>query len=202
MLDTYAGIMDEAKELVCAVYPFNVDKAFQAIFKKHKSYLRFVLLNQRAADNKIVSTDPNLEIVAGSIIKSPLDQWVKETTAKYTVGAGIVYIHNKFILKDPLSANPITITGSANFSEPSLTGNDENTLVILKETRVADIYLSEFVRLFDHFSFREWVNTDPKDFKPFLDEKYTWFKTYTEDVNSPEYKRRLLFAGMAGAVES
>lgn len=202
MLDTYAGIMDEATELVCAVYPFNVDKAFQSVFKKPKPYLRYVLLNQHAADNKIDSTDPNLEIVAGSIIKSPLDQWVKETTAKYLVGAGIVYVHNKFILKDPLSANPITITGSANFSQPSLTGNDENTLIILKEARVADIYFTEFVRLFDHFSFREWANKDAKDFKPFLDEKYVWFKTYTENANSPEYKRRLLFAGMAGAVES
>ena len=202
MLNTYASVIDEATELVCAVYPFNVDKSFQAIFKKKKPYLRYVLLNQRAKDNEIDSTDPNLEIVAGSIIKSKLDQWVKETTAKYLVGAGIVYIHNKFILQDPLSASPITITGSANFSVPSLTGNDENTLVILKELRVADIYFSEFVRLFDHFSFREWVNKNSKKFRPFLDEKYTWSDTYMKDQNSPEFKRRLLFAGMASAIES
>jgi hypothetical protein len=201
MLDTYAGIMNEGAEVVCAVYPFNVDKAFKTYFEQPKNYLRYVLLNLHAKDNQINSADPNLEIVAGAHLPKQLDQWVQESDAKALVGAGIVYIHNKFILKDPLSDNPVTITGSANFSEPSLTGNDENTLIILNDKRSADIYFTEFVRLFDHFSFREWVNKDPKDFKPFLDETYTWFKTYTQNGNSPQYKRRVMFAGMAGATE-
>ncbi|HVW15171.1 MAG TPA: phospholipase D-like domain-containing protein [Mucilaginibacter sp.] len=202
MLTTYAGIMNRANALVCAVYPFNVDNAFQQVFDQPKNYLRFVLLNQHAADNKITSTDPNLEIVAGSHIQHALDQWVIESDAKAELGAGVIYVHNKFILKDPLSANPVTISGSANFSQPSLTGNDENTLIILNDTRSADIYLTEFIRLFDHFSVREWMNQNPANFKPFLDETYTWFKTYTENATSPEFMRRVLFAGTAGAIES
>jgi len=161
-----------------------------------------VLLNQHATDNQITPGDKNLEIVAGSYIKQQLDKWVVETDAKAILGANVIFLHNKFILKDPLSANPVTITGSANFSEPSLTGNDENTLIILNDLRSADIYFTEFVRLFDHFSFREWVNQDPANFKPFLDETYVWFKTYLQDDTSSQYKRRIMFTNMANAVES
>jgi hypothetical protein len=58
------------------------------------------------------------------------------------------------MLLDPLSDDPIVITGSANFSEASTTANDENMLVIRCDSRVADIYLGEFMRLFTHFRFR------------------------------------------------
>jgi phosphatidylserine/phosphatidylglycerophosphate/cardiolipin synthase-like enzyme len=42
------------------------------------------------------------------------------------------------------------VTGSANFSRPSQIANDENMLVIRGNTRVADIYFEEFMRVFDH----------------------------------------------------
>ena len=60
------------------------------------------------------------------------------------------YIHNKFMLVDPLSDDPLVVTGSANFSKPSQRINDENMLVIRGNTRVADIYFGEFMRVFDH----------------------------------------------------
>ena len=64
------------------------------------------------------------------------------------------YVHDKFMLVDPLSSDPIVVTGSANFSLNSTTGNDENMLVIRGDTRVADIYLGEFIRLWRHYYFR------------------------------------------------
>jgi phosphatidylserine/phosphatidylglycerophosphate/cardiolipin synthase-like enzyme len=51
---------------------------------------------------------------------------------------------------DPLSNDPLVITGSANFSKPSQRINDENMLVIRGDTHVADIYFGEFMRVFDH----------------------------------------------------
>jgi phosphatidylserine/phosphatidylglycerophosphate/cardiolipin synthase-like enzyme len=60
------------------------------------------------------------------------------------------YIHNKFMLVDPLSDDPLVVTGSANFSLPSQRTNDENMLVIRGDKRVADIYFGEFMRVFDH----------------------------------------------------
>ena len=53
--------------------------------------------------------------------------------------------------------DPLLITGSANFSEPSTEENDENMLVIRGDERVADIYLGEFMRLFNHFFARNLV---------------------------------------------
>jgi phosphatidylserine/phosphatidylglycerophosphate/cardiolipin synthase-like enzyme len=54
------------------------------------------------------------------------------------------------MLVDPLSPDPLVVSGSANFSRPSQRTNDENMLVIRGDTRVADIYLGEFMRIFDH----------------------------------------------------
>jgi phosphatidylserine/phosphatidylglycerophosphate/cardiolipin synthase-like enzyme len=60
------------------------------------------------------------------------------------------YIHTKFLLVDPLSDDPLVVAGSANFSNPSERINDENMLVIPGDTRVADIYFGEVMRIFDH----------------------------------------------------
>jgi phosphatidylserine/phosphatidylglycerophosphate/cardiolipin synthase-like enzyme len=54
------------------------------------------------------------------------------------------------MLVDPLSDDPLVVTGSANFSKPSQRTNDENMLVIRGNKRVADIYFGEFMRVFDH----------------------------------------------------
>ena len=60
------------------------------------------------------------------------------------------YIHDKFLLVDPLGDDPVVVTGTANFSTASQATNDENMLVIPGSTRVADIYFGEFMRVFDH----------------------------------------------------
>ena len=39
--------------------------------------------------------------------------------------------------------------------------NDENMLIISGNTRLADIYLTEFMRLFTHFRFRYWSQHAP-----------------------------------------
>jgi phosphatidylserine/phosphatidylglycerophosphate/cardiolipin synthase-like enzyme len=61
-----------------------------------------------------------------------------------------LYIHDKFMLVDPLGDDPVVVTGSANFSGASQSANDENMDVIRGNTRVADIYFGEFMRILDH----------------------------------------------------
>ncbi|WP_431236097.1 phospholipase D-like domain-containing protein (plasmid) [Mycolicibacterium psychrotolerans] len=68
------------------------------------------------------------------------------------------FIHTKFLLIDPLSDDPLVCTGSANFSANSLLHNDENMLLIRGDIRVADIYLTEFDRIFRHFFARNAIN--------------------------------------------
>jgi phosphatidylserine/phosphatidylglycerophosphate/cardiolipin synthase-like enzyme len=68
----------------------------------------------------------------------------------------VEYIHTKFMLIDPLTEDPWIVTGSANFSTASTNKNDENMLVIRGNMRVAAIYLGEFMRIYNHLSFRAW----------------------------------------------
>jgi phosphatidylserine/phosphatidylglycerophosphate/cardiolipin synthase-like enzyme len=60
----------------------------------------------------------------------------------------------------------VLIIGSANFSDASISSNDENTLVIKggKELRmISDIYFTEFYRIFQHFFVRKATQEINKD---------------------------------------
>lgn len=100
----------------------------------------------------------------GSDLNDPLGQWVVETdTGQITLGdkalnSHVRFMHCKFLLHDPLGKDPIVVTGSANFSPASSTDNDENMLLIRGDLRVADIYFTEFNRLFNHYYFRSIVD--------------------------------------------
>jgi phosphatidylserine/phosphatidylglycerophosphate/cardiolipin synthase-like enzyme len=108
----------------------------------------------------------------------------------------VFFVHTKFLLVDPLSSDPLVCTGSANFSPNSLLQNDENMLLIRGRTRVADIYLTEFDRLFRHFHMRNVVNEiaarGRKAQAAFLDETDGWLNAYLEP-NSFKAKRQRLF---------
>jgi hypothetical protein len=52
-----------------------------------------------------------------------IDGWHEEGEG---IGVNVNWIHTKFMLIDPLGTKPITLTGSANWSVPSVTDNDEN----------------------------------------------------------------------------
>lgn len=202
MLQTYADLIEAASEMVCCIYPFNIDKRFQSVFGKDQSYLRYILLDSRKSYNKFKTNDRDVEVVAGSYIHSDFDQWAAEKSSGSLIKSGVDFLHNKIILIDPLGETPIVISGSANYSENSTSKNDENTLIIKGDQRVADIYFTEFVRLFDHFAFREWLAGHKKQFDPFLNENGDWINGYFDNPDWLNVKRKLLFKQMAAAIES
>ena len=104
-----------------------------------------------------------------------------------------VYIHCKVILIDPLSDHPIVVTGSANFSSNSSLNNDENQLFIHDEKEVAQVYLGEFMRLYDHYAFRDFMahNADKAD-GPHLAIDDSWTTPYFTE--GEKLKDRLVFA--------
>ncbi len=203
-LNSYVNLIDNAKELVCMVFPFNFDKVFKEVYNKKRNYLRYLLFEKLAeAKNakKKEDSDVNLKITGGAVLESKVEQFVKEVTPKKTVDGGILFVHNKFILVDPLSDNPIVLSGSANFSNASITSNDENSVLIKGNARVADIYLTEFNRLFEHFWPRFLTKTASKTrggFDKQLDEQYTWFINYYKPA-SYHFKRGQMFIKMKGA---
>ncbi|HEX5170795.1 MAG TPA: phospholipase D-like domain-containing protein [Cyclobacteriaceae bacterium] len=102
-------------------------------------------------------------------------------------------MHNKFMLVDPLSDDPIVVAGSANFSDASTVQNDENMIIVRGNKRVADIYLGEFMRLFSHHSFREslqWRKPGEQP-KPLVADDTWWQDSFGD---TPRSARRQFFA--------
>lgn len=85
-------------------------------------------------------------------------------TSKYAAGASgppmPIHIHHKFIVIDGDTPRPTIYTGSANFSGNSEHHNDENVLEITGSKPVADIYVAEFLRLYNHYRARALWNQD------------------------------------------
>ena len=65
-----------------------------------------------------------------------------------------VIVHHKFIVIDAETDSPVIYTGSANMSGNSVFNNDENLLEIKGSPRLAQIYLCEFLRLYEHYRAR------------------------------------------------
>src|SRR5262249_36030463 len=100
-------------------------------------------------------------------------------------------------LVDPLGSDPILVTGSANFSRNSTEVNDSNSLVIRGHTAVADIYLTEFMRMFEQYHFRASVaaaggKLKSKPLGRHADD--TWSEKYYVKDRTAERDRRM-FAG-------
>ena len=104
------------------------------------------------------------------------------------------------MLVDPLSDHPLVITGSANFSDASTKNNDENMIIIRGDKRVADIYLGEFMRLWQHYRFRYIVNelagqNGDKKYEPnYLDPTPAWVQPYYK-VGAVKFLKRKAFSG-------
>ena len=67
------------------------------------------------------------------------------------------------------------------FSDASTLQNDENMLVIRGNKRVADIYLGEYMRLWNHYAFREFLANSKKPSEAQLQFLRTddWWKQYS-----------------------
>jgi phosphatidylserine/phosphatidylglycerophosphate/cardiolipin synthase-like enzyme len=109
------------------------------------------------------------------------------------IGRNVDWVHTKFMLVDPLSDDPKVVTGSANFSESSTNQNDENMLVIRGDSRVADIYLGEFVRCFSHHAFREAL-TFANGPSSFLESDPDAWQRRHVDAGNDHFLRRRYFA--------
>jgi phosphatidylserine/phosphatidylglycerophosphate/cardiolipin synthase-like enzyme len=73
-----------------------------------------------------------------------------------------IHVHHKFIVIDGDTDAPTIYTGSPNFSKAAENSNDENELEIKGNTRLAAIYVAEFMRLYNHYRARAlWDRNHP-----------------------------------------
>ena len=147
-LQWYADRLAEAKEVACMTFAFNIDELFQRVLSRENDVLRYVVKDDPLGEDETIGRDRDVIFAAGAYLgEGALANFLRERSNPLNRNR---YIHNKFMLVDPLSEDPLVIAGSANFSKPSQRTNDENMLVIRGDTRVADIYFGEFMRVFDH----------------------------------------------------
>lgn len=216
VLNMYAHMVDEAKALSCITLAFGISDVFKQLLKDNAmdSHIAFFLLekedrpNPRSTKAFVGLTAANNVYKAwGSFLRDPLYQWTRETNAgALGLNQHVSYVHSKFLLVDPLGVDPIVVTGSANFSAASTNDNDENMLVIRGNRRVADIYFTEFNRLFSHYYFRsvqdktrrltEEERRRRNEQTLFLAETDDWIKKYKP--GSLKRKRVEIFSRMQG----
>jgi phosphatidylserine/phosphatidylglycerophosphate/cardiolipin synthase-like enzyme len=144
----YADRMAEARRIVCFTVAFNLDPVFQDVIARDNDVLRYIVKDDDLGDGETLGRDRDVLFAAGGYLG---EGWLSNFLAERGNPLNRNdYIHTKFMLVDPLGKDPLVVTGSANFSHPSQRINDENMLVIRGDTRVADIYFGEFMRIFDH----------------------------------------------------
>lgn len=149
-LHWYADLMGSAHRIVCMTFAFTLDELFLEVLLRGDKTLRYAVFDKslKAELNDQIDQVNNTVIAAGARFeKADMENFLGESLTGFNRNR---YIHDKFMLVDPLGDDPITVTGSANFSAASQSANDENMVVIRGDTRVADIYFGEFMRIFDH----------------------------------------------------
>ena len=216
VLDTYFEFVDEATAEACITLAFGVTQGLKDKLIHHtfRNPIVFMLLEKRDAPasnskNKdtfvFLNTKQNVYEAFGSFIEDPLYKWTREkNTQALGLNTHVKYIHTKFLLQDPLGDTPVVVTGSANFSLASTNTNDENMVIIKNDKRAADIYFTEFNRLFNHYYFRSVLldlktkGRKPDDGSLFLLPDDSWLEKYKP--GKLRRKRVDMYAKMKGAI--
>jgi len=60
-------------------------------------------------------------------------------------------VHSKVVLVDPLSANPVLLTGSHNLGPKASGTNDENLLIIRDAPALAAAYASNIMAIYNQY---------------------------------------------------
>lgn len=193
VLENYAGMARSARHALFMTFAFGMNEEFRKVYQTARTPLRYALMEKACMAGKdrekferekkeieaIRRKKENVFAIGNMIRTNRFDGWLRERLTG--LNSNVKYIHNKFMLIDPLGKNPIVVTGSANFSVASTKNNDENMVIVRGNQRVADIYLGEYMRLFSHYSFRESLQwRDPLE-KPKYLRTDDWWKDYFRD---------------------
>ena len=204
-LEWYGKLAGGAKEGLLMTFAFGINKIFKDVYRNSSAPFRLALLEKATRPLKAGSPElkkelkeiqqlrnmPENTFAIGEFIRdNSIDGWLKEKLTN--LNTNVRFVHNKFMLIDPLSNDPIVVAGSANFSNASTKDNDENMVITRGNTRVADIYLGEFMRLYSHHAFRESLKFRDPDEPPKPLDTGDWWKDYFG--NTERSVRRQFFA--------
>lgn len=229
MLFWYANRISDARDLMMFTVAFTVSPLLIPAIARKRDCLRMLVMESRppqalAAAFSKGGRDPMLTTSYGAVLGKkkilvtkpdgktatktidiadfPLAEWFYREEHTRETG-NIFFIHTKYLMIDPLSDDPLICTGSANFSQNSLENNDENMVLIRGDTRVADIYFTEFLRLHEHFYFRDVANAragkGQDEAGAFLEETQDWTANDFKPGTYRNARRALFFRDAPGS---
>jgi phosphatidylserine/phosphatidylglycerophosphate/cardiolipin synthase-like enzyme len=208
-LNWYVRLARTAEQGVFLTAAFGMQQEIESIFKGkgERKYIRYLLMDtEKEGEVEALRRDPGNVVSAGAFEgKGEYSKWLAE--ALRGLSPKLHYVHTKLMIVDPLTDDPIVVTGSANWSNESSEKNDENMVVIRGDKRTADIYLTDFMRIFNHYRLRGKAETPREEQAPgpqsppesnqaeiHLEEDDSWAKPFY-DGDSPEARERRLFSG-------
>ncbi len=215
VIDWYGDLLDKAANTVNFTAAFGVNNEFVEIFKKKKPYLRYLILDNsgsrqssREKTDEVIANEGN-RVAIGALFKkkekdydhnegAELHRWLDEKLTG--MNGHVKYVHTKYLILDALTNDPLLISGSANFSKNSTVNNDENMVITRGNLRLTDMFLGEFMRLWNHFYAREISNRQAaklgtqKHEASYLAPNDSWAKPYYKK-GTVQYKERELFSG-------
>lgn len=136
-------------------YPSVFDKALEIQKKNPKIFVRGAATDAKAVGNYNTAlfhgkNQPDqYNIVAASAIKDKYAYWEQEL-----LSAGHAIIHDKIVVIDALTENPVVITGSHNQGYKASYDNDENLLFIANDKDTASAYATHVLDVYDHYRWR------------------------------------------------
>ena len=152
IITTAVDLIHAAQSIVMISAPFGVDnKMIEALLSNNADVMEYGLVNTTAKKKIDKLWRRNTRFFPPNRLVTYLGQsWDAQAFGAHK-------IHAKTMVVDPWSDNPQVLIGSANFSEASCSDNDENALLISGNKRLSAIIATEFMRMYDHYKSRFYL---------------------------------------------
>lgn len=201
LLEYSAEQIRKAKSAVFMSTPFGLDKSLlDAIAENGKHIIEYGLCNSAARKRIEALNFSYTRFFTPSRLESYMGrQWDAKAF-------GNNKIHTKSLVADPWGDNPVVIVGTGNFSDEACRRNDENFLMVEGDRRLAAVVSTEFIRMWEHYKNRHFINAIYGKRKATAREELaqmllkgdgSWSDTaYREHRLSYKFREREVFAGM------
>jgi phosphatidylserine/phosphatidylglycerophosphate/cardiolipin synthase-like enzyme len=117
--------------------------------KQEKGPASIVLPGAVATSAALAKKDKAAAAALDAWVKLVNDYWRQEST-----GLGMVRVHSKTIIVDPLGKHPAVITGSHNLGPKASEVNDDNMVIIENDSAAAAAYAVNIITVYDQYRWR------------------------------------------------
>lgn len=148
--------------------------------------------DKNVLDIQLVSSDQTFKpdryaVVQPQGVDAALGPWIGEVTRKnFLSQIGHAIVHSKVLVIDPLSDDPVVVTGSHNFSAPASEKNDENLVIIRGQKKLATAYATYVMSVYQHYRYRSYVRemlAQGKQPWSYLEDDDQWMKKELKSRN-------------------